>query len=81
VRHIHTDGRPHPDTAIAFPTPAGHSIGQYEGGTVVDTVGMTAERSRAATIVPPKQIVKWRYRFALARIKTCPVISVTGTNR
>jgi hypothetical protein len=41
VRHIYMDGRAHP--AHWTPTPAGHSVGRYEGGTlVVETVGMTA---------------------------------------
>lgn len=38
VRHIYMDGRPHP--ADPDPTFNGHSIGHWEGGTlVVDTVG------------------------------------------
>ena len=41
VRHIYLDGRAHPPSAIAVPTPAGHSVGHYENGTlVVETVGM-----------------------------------------
>jgi len=39
VRRVFLDGRPHPDDA--FPTPIGHSIGWWEGDTlVVDTVGV-----------------------------------------
>ncbi len=39
VRRVYLDGRPHPDDA--FPTPIGHSIGWWEGDTlVVDTVGV-----------------------------------------
>jgi hypothetical protein len=38
VRHIYTDGRPHPEDPD--PTYNGHSIGKWEKGTlVVDTVG------------------------------------------
>ena len=38
VRQIFTDGRPHPDDVI--PTYMGHSIGKWEGDTlVVDTIG------------------------------------------
>jgi hypothetical protein len=43
VRHIYMDGRPHPSTTASFPTPAGHSVGHFEGDVlVVETVGMTA---------------------------------------
>ena len=39
VRRIFMDGRPHPENA--FPTPIGHSIGWWDGDTlVVDTVGV-----------------------------------------
>jgi len=38
-RHIWTDGRGHPDNLVA--SPAGHSVGQWEGETlVVDTQGV-----------------------------------------
>jgi hypothetical protein len=39
-RHIYIDGRGHPDPASYEPTTNGHSIGHWEGDTlVVDTVG------------------------------------------
>ncbi|MEP7313377.1 MAG: hypothetical protein ABI859_12400 [Pseudomonadota bacterium] len=39
-RHIYIDGRKHPDMAIFDRTTVGHSIGHWEGDTlVVDTVG------------------------------------------
>jgi hypothetical protein len=39
-RHIYTDGRRHPDPSTYEPTTNGHSIGQWEGDTlVVDTIG------------------------------------------
>jgi hypothetical protein len=42
VRHIFLDGRPHPPLAGRVPTPAGHSIGRYEGNAlIVDTIGLT----------------------------------------
>ena len=42
VRHIYTDGRPHPDDLD--PTYNGHSIGRWEGDTlVVDTVGLRGD--------------------------------------
>jgi hypothetical protein len=41
VRHFYLDGRQHPTPWT--PTPAGHSVGKYEGNTlVVETVGFTA---------------------------------------
>ena len=40
VRHIYTDGRSHPN--VWTPTPAGHSVGHYDGQTlVVETTGFT----------------------------------------
>jgi hypothetical protein len=40
VRYIYTDGRNHPDKDDLDPTTNGHSIGRWEGDTlVVDTVG------------------------------------------
>jgi hypothetical protein len=43
VRHIYLDRRGHPDTSHRTPTPAGHSIGHFEGSTlVVETAGFTA---------------------------------------
>jgi hypothetical protein len=39
-RHIYTDGRGHPDSSTYEPTTNGHSIGHWEGESlVVDTVG------------------------------------------
>ena len=40
MRHIYLDGRAHPSPWT--PTPAGHSVGRYEGNTlVVETTGFT----------------------------------------
>jgi len=40
ARHIYTDGRGHPDPETYDPTTNGHSVGHWEGDTlVVDTVG------------------------------------------
>jgi|HubBroStandDraft_6_1064221.scaffolds.fasta_scaffold180002_1 hypothetical protein len=42
VRHIYTDGRKHP--ADLTPSYNGHSIGRWEGGTlVVDTIGLNGK--------------------------------------
>jgi hypothetical protein len=41
IRHIYTDGRPHPPADELWPTRVGDSIGHWEGGTlVVDTVAV-----------------------------------------
>ena len=41
TRRIYTDGRPHPSVDDLWPTHMGHSIGKWEGDTlVVDTVAM-----------------------------------------
>jgi hypothetical protein len=42
ARHIYLDGRKHPDAAVLPPTVNGHSIGHWEGDTlVVDSVGFS----------------------------------------
>jgi len=41
VRHIYTDGRPHPSADELWPTAEGNSIGHWEGDTlIVDTVAI-----------------------------------------
>src|SRR5262249_24047280 len=41
TRHIYMDGRSHPPSAGLEPSSVGHSIGRWEGDTlVVDTVGL-----------------------------------------
>jgi hypothetical protein len=48
IRAIHTDGREHPAPEDLFPTFWGHSIGHWEGDTlVIDTVGVQSP------VVPP----------------------------
>jgi len=43
-RIIYMDGRPHPEDILDYPLWAGHSIGRWEGDTlVVDTIGMREE--------------------------------------
>ena len=43
-RMIYTDGRGHPDDIFDYPEWMGHSIGRWEGDTlVVDTIGMREE--------------------------------------
>ncbi len=44
-RHIYTDGRSHVNPDIFAPTTNGHSIGRWEGDTlVVDTIGFAGDR-------------------------------------
>lgn len=41
VRHVYTDGRPHPADEDRWPTPWGDSVGHWEGDTlVIDTVSV-----------------------------------------
>jgi hypothetical protein len=43
VRHVFTDGRKHPGADDLWPTKLGHSIGHWEGETlVIDTIARTA---------------------------------------
>ncbi len=43
LRHIYTDGRPHPKPEDLWPTPVGDSIGHWEGDTlVIDTIAREA---------------------------------------
>jgi len=50
TRYIYTDSRKHPDAGELEPTTNGHSIGRWEGATlVVDTVGLN---ERGITAIP-----------------------------
>jgi hypothetical protein len=43
TRHIYMDGRPHPPLNVLEPSTVGHSVGRWEGDTlVVDTIGLLA---------------------------------------
>jgi hypothetical protein len=43
VRHVYTDGRPHPAPEDLWPTPMGDSIGHWEGDTlVIETIARRA---------------------------------------
>lgn len=43
TQHIYLDGRPHPSLALWQPNGTGHSVGRWEGNTLlVSTVGMVA---------------------------------------
>jgi len=53
TRRIFTDGRGHPDPADLTPTYYGHSIGRWEGDTlVIDTVGLTDKSNLDISGVP-----------------------------
>lgn len=55
VRHIWLDGRPHPNLAGRVPTLAGHSVGRYEGDTLmVDTVGLTSAAAPGGGVRTPE---------------------------
>ena len=45
VRHVYTDGRPHPSADELWPTSEGNSIGHWEGDTlVIDTISIRNPR-------------------------------------
>jgi hypothetical protein len=52
VRHVYTDGRPHPAAQDLWPTPWGDSVGRWEGDTlVIDTVAV--KRPSVIPFLPP----------------------------
>jgi hypothetical protein len=63
IRRIHTDGRAHPDKSELYIDEAGHSIGHWEGNTlVVDTIGMHPRAElfleNGLTVTPNTHIVE-----------------------
>lgn len=63
VRHIFMDGRAHPVNWV--PTPAGHSVGRYEGDVlVVETVGMTAGSVVAGGLRTPETVLEERFEVS-----------------
>ena len=63
VRHIYVDGRPHPPHWD--PTPAGHSVGHYEGHVlVVETVGMMAGSVVAGGMRTPETKLTERFEVS-----------------
>lgn len=64
VRTVYMDGRPHPDPSVL--THEGHSVGQYEGDTlVIDTRNFAFHRSPYQNGIPsgPQKHVVERYRL------------------
>ena len=60
VRHVYTDGRPHPAAQDLWPTPWGDSVGHWEGDTlVIDTVAV--KRPSVIPFLPPMLTGKARY--------------------
>ena len=50
VRYVYTDGRPHPDKDELDPTTNGHSVGHWDGDTlIVDTIGFN---DRGVRMIP-----------------------------
>ena len=65
VRHIYLDRLGHPDPGHRTPTPAGHSIGRHEGGTlVVDTTGFTAGAVPGGGIRTPETRLVERFELS-----------------
>jgi hypothetical protein len=62
VRHIYTDGRPHTEPDLLWPTRMGDSIGHWEGDTlVIDTIARAADAPIA--IASPGLNVSEQARF------------------
>jgi hypothetical protein len=75
VRRIFTDGRPHPPADELDPTFNGHSIGRWEGDTlVVDTVGIRGDTSFDATPLQHSDQIHVAERFRLRDPKTLEVV-------
>jgi len=69
-RVIYTDGRPHPTGAALKPSFFGHSIGQWEGDTlVIDTVGFN-ERQWLAGSYPTTDLLHLVERISRPNLKT-----------
>jgi len=63
IRHIYMDGRPHPNNWV--PTPAGHSVGHWEGDVlVVETVGMTPGNVVAGGMRTPETKLVERFEMS-----------------
>jgi len=74
VRHIYLDGRAHPSPWT--PTPAGHSVGHYEGTTlIVETTGFTAGAVPGGGVRMPE--TRLTERFELSREGTRLTITYT----
>ena len=67
-RHIHMDGRTHPDLSRWTPTASGHSVGRVENGElIVDTIGIT-----------PGVVTAGGYRTVKTRLTERFVVSIDG---
>ena len=69
VRHVYTDGRPHPKPDDLWPTPWGDSIGHWEGDTLV--IETTAVQRPGILFVPfPLVSENARYSERIRRVST-----------
>jgi hypothetical protein len=82
VRRIFTDGRPHPPADEVDITYNGHSIGHWEGQTlVVDTIGIRGDTSFDASALQHSDKIHVSERIRLKDAKTLEaVITVTDTD-
>lgn len=63
-RHIYTDGRAHPNKDLLFPSYYGHSIGHWEGDSlVVDTVALRDDNHIVMGLPAPNMHVVERIRL------------------
>lgn len=69
VRHVYTDGRPHPNEEDRWPTPWGDSIGHWEGDTlVIETISV----QRPGILYVPIPAVSEQARYVERLRKTGP---------
>jgi hypothetical protein len=65
ARHLHMDGRKHPDLANWTPTALGHSVARYEGGDLlVETIGLTPGNVTAGGRRSPETRFEERFRLS-----------------
>lgn len=80
LRRVHLDGRPHSDELL--PSSAGHSIGKWEGNTlVIDTALLSEWNVRPWPRSEQAQVVERVYLTRLSSIKARPSGFVAGAGK
>jgi hypothetical protein len=66
TRHVYTDGRGHPPADDLWPTVTGHSIGHWEGDTlVIDTIMVSEPNKFFQGNVPLSEQARYRERIRM----------------